>query len=95
MASSTRPWGIAPRHEVRIVPLLSSSIPAGWPEIPNWRQDSNVGSQSMVKVVPVDATKLWANSRLSWVPTPTTLSLSALFRANCSTPGASRRQMVQ
>ncbi len=49
----------------------------------------------MVNVVPVDCTKLSANPRLSWVPTPTTVSLSELFRANCSTPGASRRQMVQ
>ena len=49
----------------------------------------------MVNVVPVDCTKLSANPRLSWAPTPTTVSLSVLFRANCSTPGASRRQMVQ
>ena len=95
MASSTRLWGMAPRHESRIAPLASSSIPAGWPEIPSWRQDSKVGSQSMVKVVPVDSTKLWAKSRLSWVPTPMTVTLSALVRANCSTLGASRRQTVQ
>lgn len=49
----------------------------------------------MVKVVPVDSTKLWAKSRLSWVPTPMTVTLSALVRANCSTLGASRRQTVQ
>ena len=49
----------------------------------------------MVKVVPVDSTKLSASPRLSWVPTPMTVTLSELFRANCSTPGASRRQMVQ
>ena len=95
MASSTRLWGMPPRHAIRIVPLLSNSIPAGWPEIPSWRQDSNVGSQSMVKVVPVDCTKPSANPRLSWVPTPMTVILSELFRANCSTLGASRRQMVQ
>lgn len=77
------------------MPLASNSIPAGWPEIPSWRQDSNVGSQSMVKVVPVDSTKLSASPRLSWVPTPMTVTLSELFRANCSTLGASRRQMVQ
>lgn len=77
------------------MPLASNSIPAGWPEIPNWRQDSNVGSQSMVNVVPVDWTKLRAKSRLSWVPTPITVIWSVLFRANCSTLGASRRQMVQ
>lgn len=77
------------------MPLLSSSIPAGWPEIPSWRHDSKVGSQSMVKVVPVDCTKDLARSRLSWVPTPMTVTWSALFRANCSTLGASRRQMVQ
>lgn len=77
------------------MPFLSNSIPAGWPEMPSCRQDSNVGSQSMVKVVPVDSTKLSASPRLSWVPTPMTVSLSELFRANCSTLGASRRQMVQ
>ena len=49
----------------------------------------------MVKVVPVDSTKLSASPRLSWVPTPMTVSLSELVRANCSTLGASRRQMVQ
>ena len=71
------------------------SIPAGWPVMPSWFQDWKVGSQSMVKVVPVDCTKLLASPRLSWVPTPITVSLSALSRANCSTPGASRRQMGQ
>ena len=77
------------------MPLASSSIPEGWLEIPSWLHDSNVGSQSMVNVVPVDWTKLWAKPRLSWVPTPMTVSWSALFRANCSTPGASRRQVGQ
>ena len=63
--------------------------------IPNWFHDWNVRSQSMVKVVPVDWTKFSAKSRLSWVPTPMTVSLSAFCRANCSTPGASRRQTGQ
>ncbi len=49
----------------------------------------------MVNVVPVDCTNDWASPRLSWVPTPMTVSLSELVRANCSTPGASRRQMDQ
>ena len=95
MASSTRFSGMLPRQELRIAPLLSNNMPAGWLDTPNWRQDSNVGSQSMVKVVPVDSTKLSASPRVSWVPTPMTVTLSALIRANCSTPGASRRQMVQ
>ena len=84
-----------PLHAARIAPLSSSSIPAGWPETPSCRQDSNVGSHSMVKVVPVERTKDRASSRLSWVPTPMTVRVSALSRANCSTPGASRRQVDQ
>ena len=49
----------------------------------------------MAKVVPVRFTKSSACPRLSRAPTPMRVNLSVLFRANCSRPGASRRQVGQ
>ena len=49
----------------------------------------------MVKVAPVLFTKSSACPRLSRAPTPMSVNLSVLSRANWSRPGASRRQVGQ
>jgi hypothetical protein len=45
--------------------------------------------------VPSSFVKSSASPRLSWVPRPTTIRSFTLSRANCSTSGASRRQVGQ
>ena len=69
---------------------------AGWDTTPSCAHESKVESQSMRnEETPVLATKSSARARSSCVPSPRIRTSSPWSRANCSTPGASRRQVGQ
>jgi hypothetical protein len=86
--------GNGPTQPVIGSPSAVSSTAEGWDVIPIVYHVSNDSSHSMVNDrAPWFFVKSSASPWLSWVPRPTTIRSSALSRANCSTSGASRRQV--
>jgi hypothetical protein len=85
-----------PVQVLTVLPSLSIRIAAGWPATPKYSQLSPVESQYMRTVFTLlRLTKSFACFRSSCVPMPTTLTVFALVRANCSSAGASRLQALQ
>ena len=94
--SSTALWSIDPWAPRMNPPSGENSLHAGWVATPSCVHESKLSSSSMRKeVTPVLATKSLASSRPSCAPSPMTSTSSRWARANCSTLGASRRQIVQ